>query len=67
MGLELEQDKRPTVRPWKLPLKAKMESLGDPEEERKKIHEIFLDLFSVKSISRNTIGKIIYLEIGLTW
>ena len=53
MGLELEQDKRPTVRPWKLPLKAKMESLGDPEEERKKIREIFLDLFSVKSISRN--------------
>ena len=45
MGLELEQDKRPTVRPWKLPLKAKMESLGDPEEERKKIREIFFGPF----------------------
>ena len=39
IGLELEQDKRPTVRPWKLPLKAKMESLGDPGDSSKQISE----------------------------
>ena len=30
MGLELEQERRPMVRPWKAPLKLRMERRGEP-------------------------------------
>ena len=30
MGREFEQDRSPTVRPWKAPLKLRMESFGEP-------------------------------------
>ena len=30
MGRELEQESRPIVRPWKAPLKLRMERLGEP-------------------------------------